>query len=69
LAKYSGKEKLAVQNAKNDEVRPKSDKFGKKIAQGQDPLAALANAIKLGSQMTLRNTRKSFAVGAQQQLQ
>lgn len=41
-----------------------STRFGKKIAQGQDPLAALANAIKLGSQMTLRNnSRKSFAVG------
>ena len=26
-----------------------TDKFGKKIAQGQDPLAALAIAMKLGT--------------------
>ena len=35
----------------------KEDKFGKKIAQGKDPLAALANALKQGAQMRLlRNT-------------
>jgi hypothetical protein len=63
MAKYSEKEKQAVVAAKRDEMRPKSAKFGKKIAQGQDPLAALANAIKLGAQMPLRNNvvRKTFA--------
>lgn len=31
-----------------------SDRFGKKIAQGLDPLASLANAMKLGSQAALK---------------
>jgi diaphanous 1 len=40
--------------------KPMTEKIGKKIAQGQDPLAALANAIKLGNQMPRNNLRKTF---------
>ena len=59
MSKIADKEaaRLAAMKPKAEDApaKPPPEKFGKKIAQGQDPLASLASAMKLGSQITLKN--------------
>jgi hypothetical protein len=58
MGKIAEKEvaRLAAMKPKStEEVAKPPEKFGKKIAQGQDPLASLASAMKLGSQIKKRS--------------
>lgn len=57
MTKSAEKEASRANKVKAGGVEEGPDKIGKKIAQGQDPLAALANAMKLGTSQLKKTPR------------